>query len=323
MNHVHELQLADLNANLPARIDLFIASASFESRSIHISKALDRKRVVQACIACNANHWNYNQSNFNTLTGIFQESGSLVAEIRLNSDQPVATVDALILALQKIPTQPKTCIVIDITTFTRESLAILLMVLRRIVIKPATITLLYNPAKSYGDTIKPWLSKGIRQVRSVLGYSGLIVPSRQNHLIVLPGHELERASNLIASYEPNYLSVGIVPKSESYAEEFYSQQIDFVRQLKSSYSSKTLDTFEFSARDPFTTCKQIIGCLEKFPHSNKIVIPLNSKPSVIGACLACFQRSDVQLGYAQPEMYNVTKYSEPSEQVCLFSLRLD
>ena len=38
-----------------------------------------------------------------------------------------------------------------------------------------------------------WLSRGIGEVRSILGYSGTLKPSRSNLLIVIVGYEYERA----------------------------------------------------------------------------------------------------------------------------------
>jgi hypothetical protein len=320
MNRVHEVKIQDLNASLPKRIDLFIASASFEARSLHISKALDRSRVTNSHIAFNANHWSYNHENHEALLGLFSNPIVPPTSLGLNSDVPVYTADSFLSSLRKVTISESLNVVIDITTFTREALAILLLVVRQIVPKPYSLTLLYNPASSYGDPKKLWLSKGLKQVRSILGYPGYIVPSRHNHLIILPGYELERASNLVATYEPNFLSIGVVPKQASFAADFYERQREFVKRLMSSYSSKMVETFEFSARDPFYTLESITECLKRHPESNRIVIPLNSKPSVVGACLACFQHPDVQLGYAQPEAYNLLEYSEPSDTVCVISL---
>ncbi|MBL9185765.1 MAG: hypothetical protein JNN17_26695 [Verrucomicrobiaceae bacterium] len=322
MDTVQEFALHSLNEELPARIDLFIASASFESRSLQIAKNLDKDRIESICIASNANHSSYNGENRDALIQLFEKAPPQMATLDLDSDDPIKTADAFLTISRDFVHSTAPVIVVDVTAFTRESLAILLAVLRLKLPPDTQVTFLYNPATSYGDPNKLWLSKGLRKVRSILGFPGEIIPSRPNHLIVLPGYELERASSLIASYEPNSLSIGMVPKEANFATDFFKQQTEFVRRLQQSYSCRRIEIFEFSARDPIRTRDSILVAAKAYPSSNKIVIPLNSKPSVIGACLACFKREDLQMGYAQPKRYNTLSYSRPSDRVCKMTIAL-
>lgn len=322
MNTVQELALNSLNQELPEHIDLFITSASFEARSLQIPKSLDKSRIRTVCIASNANHSSYNGANRETLLRWFESGSAQLAVLDLDSDDPIKTTDAFLTISQDFVRSPTSIVVVDVTAFTREALAILIAVLRQNISPDSPVTFLYNPASSYGDPDKLWLSKGLRRVRSILGYSGEIIPSRPNHLIILPGYELERASNLIATYEPNSISIGMVPKEANFAADFFRQQSDFVKRLQHSYSSQRVEIFQFSARDPLATRDSILQVAKSYPGSNKILIPLNSKPSVIGACLASFILPELQMGYAQPKRYNIENYSSPSDRVCKMTIFL-
>lgn len=97
-------------------------------------------------------------------------------------------------------------IVIDITAFTREILLILLRIITiPFVSDKADITLVYMPAKCYQ---KDWLTKGVRDIRPVLGYSGLLSPSKKSLLVILTGFEEERIHTIINAFEPSNILLG-------------------------------------------------------------------------------------------------------------------
>lgn len=320
MNTVSEIQLFELKHHISGLIDVYIGSASFEPRSLKVTSNLDVSRCVNALIASNVNHSHYNGANLEALISLFSESKANVKQLKLSTDNPVVTADEFRnqLTTLNLPKNPN--IVIDITTFTREALSILIAVLRRFMPSPLALTLLYNPALRYGEQTSLWLSKGLKCVRSILGYSGSTIPSKPNHLVVLPGYELERAASLIANYEPNHISIGVVPKTANFTDDFHNQQLQFVNRLRNLYPSDRIECFEFSARSPFVTRDAILAATQSRPECNNVIIPLNSKPSAIGACLACFENSKLQLGYAQPDFYNVENYAIPSEQVSVIKI---
>ena len=64
-----------------------------------------------------------------------------------------------------------------------------------------------------------WLSKGVKEIRSVLGFPGEILPSRKNHLIVLTGYEYERAKTIIDILQPYSLALGFGEASNVNADK--------------------------------------------------------------------------------------------------------
>jgi hypothetical protein len=309
-----QIKAADISAELPQRFDVFIVSASFEKRCFTVAQNVQNRPFDKVFVAGNINHLDYIGPNWDQLCTIFERKA---VKIPLNSDKPIVSADRFIEAVSTFATDAKPTVLLDISTFTREALFILISILRKMGQHGSKITCIYNSATSYG-----WLSRGISDIRSVLGFPGNIIPSRKNHLIVLPGYEVERAVNLIATYEPNLLSIGYNRKEESVNPKFFDDQMKLIEQLCSVYSSSIVKQFEFSARDPFKTKSAILNHARSFTGFNTILSPLSTKLSSVGGCLACFENENIQLCYAQPGGYNIRNYAEPSQDVFVFDITL-
>ena len=314
MTTCKQIKATDISTELPQAFDVFIASASYEKRCFTVPRNVQNRPFDKVFVAGNINHLDYIGNSWEQLCTIF---GNKAVKIPLNSDKPIISADRFIEAISTFVTDAKPSILLDISTFTREALFILISILHKKGRRGTKITYIYNSARSYG-----WLSRGISDIRSVLGFSGNIIPSRKNHLIVLPGHEVERAVNLIATYEPNLLSIGYNSKEESVNPQLFDEQMKFIEQLCSMYSSSIVKKFEFSARDPFKTRSAILEHAKNFSGLNTILAPLSTKLSSVGACLACFENENIQLCYAQPGGYNIHNYAEPSEHVFVFDITL-
>jgi len=116
--------------------------------------------------------------NAKKIKSFFKEKSELV-----NTEQhdPLFTTDALSRMFNNIMDSKIYNIIIDITTFTHEMLLILLKLFYLNKKHFRKITCIYTSAKDYsvGDNDdKIWLSKGCREVRSVLGYPGKIIPGK-------------------------------------------------------------------------------------------------------------------------------------------------
>lgn len=209
-------------------------------------------------------------------------------------------------------------VVIDISTFTRENLLILFYFIKS-GLNRDNVYLIYSEVEEYAFSLKEvedkWLSKGVKEVRSVLGYPGIIFPSRSLHLVILSGFELDRAKYLIEAYEPAFISIG-TPDTNShfngshYAvnQFFHKELLLFVTGLR-RHNSNVFE-FGFSCSDPISTEHSILSHLEKFKGYNTILCPLNTKISTIGCALAALKNESIQLCYIEPLEYNFEGYSK-------------
>ena len=184
-----------------------------------------------------------------------------------------------------------------------------------------TMQFAYTGAKDYSVGEKhqdKWLTKGVGEIRSVLGYSGIVIPSRKIHLIVLLGFESERAMKLIDAYEPSVTSVGLGEAKDSISKHHHKVNLGFYNALKEVYGNS--HEFQFSCVDPLSTMRTVQEQVEKFPDHNVVLAPMNNKISTIGVALSAIANESIQICYAHANQYNYEGYSTPGEWCYFFDL---
>ncbi len=312
-------KLVDLGAKLASKpIDLFVGSASFESRCLSVPYSLDVNHIGRAIVGVNLTYKDVVDENFGLLRKHFADR---MVELPLAADDPILSADkiASVVGPELSPTPKR--IVIDVTAFTRESLLMLLGFLRPRVNSKDELFFVYAHAKEYsvGDPPdKKWLSKGLRDVRSVLGFPGRIIPSRKTHLIVLVGFEDDRALDLIRECEPSVVSLGFGDPSEEGTGPHHLTNLARFKKLRSILGA--VNEFSFRAYSPEGTRDGLRSQIDKFLGYNVIVAPMNTKISTIGAALLAFEDEAVQICYAPANIYNVSLYSSPDDDFYLFQL---
>jgi len=219
---IQKIQLSALGRKLPDPINLFICSSSFEPRCHSVPTALRNSNIGSVLILEALDLKQYTEKAAERMRAQFSKSSKIVG---VSTRDPLLTADnlgkAFLTALRQI--RPRT-ILIDITTFTHEIMLILLVLIRihRSLLDGVKLTLTYSGASEYsiGDNLKnKWLSKGVRTVRSVLGFPGDSIPTKKTHLIILVGYEYERAEKLIEVIEPNTISLGFGRSSTATTEK--------------------------------------------------------------------------------------------------------
>lgn len=309
--------LDNISESLNKKYDVIISSVSYEERCLSIITAINdkiefNKKIVSISIP--------HKSLFIDNIKIFDQNGFIPVEI--NNAEQIDTVNNFMRILNEIiVSTPKASFLIDITTFTKQTLLILLRLLRNLLTKENQIQFVYTPAKEYSIGLpfaEKWLSRGIVGVNSVFGYSGIIRPSRPFHLVLLMGFEVERAASLIEAYEPSKISVGYARKEGSISEELYQLNKQKFNELLSEFPNA--ESFEFSCID-IEECKfDILNQIDKYKDCNVIVSPMNNKISTISCALAAFENDEIQLAIAIPALYNYQNYSIPGDCCYLFDI---
>lgn len=218
-------------------------------------------------------------------------------------------------------------ILIDITALSHELLIAFIGLLHSENLLDKTY-LLYTGAEEYSFNTtaeQKWLSRGVVDIRSVLGFPGTMLPSKKLHLIIMAGFESERALEVISRYEPSRLTIAYGSKEQSISEKHHLNNIEYaqtilVTLLENSISMNEIHQLEFSCTDPFLTKKAITSYIEKFPNENIVICPLNTKTSTVGVTLAALEMSNIQICYAQPAEYNVSGYASPGNTITLIKL---
>lgn len=322
-----KIPLENIQQHINDPIDLFICCASFEERSQSLAKAIGPDRVVRAIICVNEDYSSSARKNIEELKNLYSSKHEILV---LNTSNPLLSADHFSETLSSSVIKSAGSIFVDITTFSHEQLLILVRLLREVPNSPR-IYAGYTSAKEYAIGLpddQKWLSQGVDDIRSVLGYPGNLLPSRKLHLIVLVGFESERAEKLIEAYDPAIISLGIGERSTPFGDRNYSinevftnRLLDFV-QMTSIQIAK-YEQFEFSNSEPKLAKQKILGQAFKFPGYNTVVAPMNTKVSTLGAAYAAFEDESLQICYAHPKSYNTQNYSSPSTDCRLFDLSGD
>lgn len=312
MNYITKININDVNQWLPSKY-AFICCASFENRCCTLSTVMDVGRIKNAYIIRNLDSGMkvHNENHFQSIYSKLPDS----IPLELHFDNPLEVLENLQKIVQKLIAEQTKSLVVDISTFTHEVLLIFLRILHVNQNCFESILLMYNGAAKY----EPWLSKGCKEVRNVIGYPGSFNPAQKYHLVILTGFEWERATRLVDLLEPDTLWIGIGkdPTNLNHQETMTNFEKDFKSWMENLQGIRH-NQFVFSCSEITSTISSLQGILTKSPSDNFIFVPLNTKLSTISTALVALDNSRVQVCYPIPEVYNMS-YSEPSDNVSIIN----
>lgn len=317
-NEVKKCELRNLRNIIKKNYDLFVCFCSFEDRCLSIANNINVDNLRQVFLMYNNEYQEYIKKNKSEFESLFF---SKLMTIELRHYDPIFSADSIKKALKSI--KELRSILFDITTCTHE---VLLIVLRlfQIICPNAEITCIYANASEYdsgNERSNKWLSKGIKEIRPVLGYAGNIIPTRKTHLIVIVGYEYERAANIINIMEPNSLELGYgrtdnaTTDKDKDANEHYLQLVK-----KMAVLFTEIKTFDIPCNDPFAVYIKLSHHIRRINDKNVIIVPLNNKISTIGVAISAIKNDNIQLCYAPALLYNYLNYSRPGEYCYVFNV---
>lgn len=324
MNNVPRVPLGELAARYQAPIDLFICAVSFEARCMSVANSLEPPCVSAVLVCCNKG---LRDKAAGFRTSIEERFPSKVTEVYTEMDDPLYTADMLLSALKKAVNERivKTC-VIDITTFTHETLLILLQVISIELSKVGCqVDFIYTAASDYSlnepRKEKKWLARGVGTVRSVLGYSGVPDPSKKTHLVILTGFETERSMKLIDIYEPAKVSLGIGRETTAVSKEH--QKVNELNFNQLPVTREQVEPFTFSCTNPIQVRIDLGHQVDSNDDYNVVIAALNTKLSTIGVGLFAMEHPEIQLCYATANSYNIKHYSSPADFCYVYTKKFE
>lgn len=316
-----KINLSDIKNSLSGSCSLFICSSSFEERCLSVPNNIDRHAVSKTLIFSNDDLREHIELNKSKLIALFGDKGK---PIELSTVDPLISADNISESL-KTAFEEGYCndVLIDVSTFTHESLMMLLK-LFQIITPESNIIGIYANAAEYcsGDDVRhKWLSRGFGDVRTVLGYAGNIDPSLKTHLIIIVGYEHERAAGIIETLEPHSISLGYGRSEDATTDknkDANEHYMHLVEQVASSYAD--VELFEVKCNNPQETKYIIEEQIRKADRMNVLIAPMNNKLTTIGATWAALKYDTVQMCYIQALRYNYLNYSTPGNQCYIFDL---
>jgi len=318
------INLEMLQNEISKKYSVFICSSSFEQRCASVCSVINSNKLIKAFIIYNREYKSYLKYNLNKQKKILAPHYSLV---ETSLKDPLLTADNMKENIIDyiIKQKPKN-ILLDITTFSHEGLLILLKLLMSYC-PFSKISCVYTNAREYsvGDEIgQKWLSKGIEEVRAVLGYTGNLIPSKKTHLFLIVGYEYERAISLINMIEPNVLSLGYGKSENATVEKNKEANLHYsnlVSDMSPSYPE--INKFEISCNDPYKTYKCLEKQIRKYKDDNILIVPMNNKISTIGAGLLALKNERIQVCYGPALTYNILNYSTTGSKYYIFDIDLE
>lgn len=170
--------------------DYFVCSASFEDRCLTTAGVLREFSVNFKSLIFYSSNSPLVTKNKKKLKEILG-GGS---EVLLSIDSPTNSAIHIAEALNKLIADKPGVLLLDATTFTHEQILIVIRYLAQFnKFKPDGLKLAvaYNGAGKYGidatDKENLWLSRGVREIRPVIGFSGRFKTGLTTQLILLVG----------------------------------------------------------------------------------------------------------------------------------------
>lgn len=304
------------------KYDVFICSSSFEERCKVIPSIVQNK-IKHVFICHYDNNYQIVLENYNQIERLFKFS----TKVAFEKNRPLLNIDNLIgkLGDSTVSLKQNKNILVDITTLTREMIFILIYFFKNVnPINKNNVTFVYNPAIEYSTDKKniseKWLSKGVKDIRTVLGYSGMFLPDRKLALILLVGFEQERAKKLIDYFEPSVVFLGHASIDGAITPELQEINKKIYEDLKCLLSI-TIEQFEFSCITPGETKEKIDGLICSLKKEYNIVIAsLNNKISSIGVAFSALENPEVQICYPIVNQYNIENYSLSKDEIYIIDI---
>lgn len=312
-------RLHNLNSNITEEYKVFICSASFESRCLAIPQKLKKQKFEKVIVLENSEGSNTIKENGNAIFGTYP---GITRIIEVPFSDSLVVADLLAKELKTI--KNRASVLIDITTFTHENLLIFLKILQQDK-KIKKIQCIYLNAAEYcpdANLEKKWLSRGCGEIHSVLGYSGMILPSRKLHLIVIVGYEYSRALEMISMLEPNSITLIYGSSNSSLTEKDKEANQVFnslVQQMTFEFSD--VESIQVPCNDPQSVATALQHLYAEHSDDNVMVVPMNNKVSTVGVYLSMPGNDDVQICYAPAVVYNESNYSVPGKDCYLFDIK--
>jgi len=329
---------SEINNNISDNYDVLICSASYEDRC-HSFLEHCPLNILQYTIVCyTKEHLSETSSNLKKIENLLNANKIQYELLEYYHKNSIKSTDIIIKCLDKLIIEQKVkTILIDVTTFTHEMTLILLWLFKE-KYNEIDVTFTYSNAENYNPSTKnhednkdeekrKWLSKGIDEIRSVLGYPGTLLPAKLTHLVIVVGYEYDRALSIISEMEPSSLSLAFGKSESATTTEKHRgarENFEFVAKDSLSFLPKEkILTFDISCNNPKTAKTELEEHIniqkEIISDKNIVIFAMNNKVSTLGVGLLALEKKNIQLCYAPALIYNYLDYSSQGTDCYLFN----
>jgi len=291
------------------RDDIFIVCASFEERTTAVVDRFDENFSVENSFVFKydeKNRTNLREINFEKLVRMQKRYSESVSPIICNHHDPLDGINKFqeLCKIKETVFKNKN-ITIDITTFTKQYLLVLLKFIE--IQNPKSVRLLYTEPEDYAIKWKKPLSHGSIDTVSVPTYGGHFYSEKESLLILLLGYEGDRAYGIWERLAP-HKTIILIGKP-SFRDSWEGRVEGLNKKLISKLPKDAIKYIP--TLDPFAVGKGLDELIDQFKQKFNIAIsPLGPKPQVVGCYLSVRKYADVQVIYAIPKFHEEEYYSK-------------
>jgi len=298
--------------NFNDNAEIFIGCSSFEERCLGtIKKFSPEYHYLKAFIFIYNKPDPKREEHTRIIFDILSKKGPF-EPIPASETDPLLSIKFLIQELKSILiVHKKITLSIDITTFTKKHLLLLLNYLDKNDLFNST-RIFYTEPKTYTTNLYLPMSFGILPIYTVTGFVTTQSLNKRNLLAIFLGYEGDRASALVNNFEPNE-TVLIIP-DPPYHPEWRGRTEEMNKNLIEIIGKDKVESIDsLNPHKILKTMKSLFGKkgkynLEKYHCS---ISPLGTKPQALGLYLFWRQyRGKFSIVYAPPYMHNESFYSK-------------
>lgn len=308
------LQIIKEVRNVSNRKDgLFLSCISYEERTVNSFRKFDESYRAERHILFTMKEFEGNQKlrkYGKEIEQILRIRQGEFSHLKVSIADPVSALESFIMLIKKLKLRKAMkSVTIDISTFPRNSLMVLLKYLREI--EKGKVRILYTAPEVYATQIGEKMTWGIHRVMPLPFFSGTPISGKQRLLVIFIGFESERALFLWEKHQPNrtILFVGKPAYKESWElmSKYRHQEIIG----KNNVTIEEVSTIDFL--EAYRKLNKTY--LEHRRNYNISIAPLGTKLQLLGIYLHAVEHTDVQLTYATVEGYNTENYSKGIEKL--------
>jgi hypothetical protein len=307
---------------------LLVTCASYEERSmLTIQRLAAQYRAEHTVLCCALEYREKGKTprHFDLIRkGLTPLSDDEPEELFFSVEDPIGFIrDLAGRVSRQLTSSPFRSVTIDITTFPRQELLLLLKYFDSQV-KPGNLRLLYGEPKSYATEAPRkqdrWLTRGVKSVHAVPGFCGIQYPQLSKLLVIILGHEGERTLITLRRHQPD--KVILLRQGEKQYHAGLSEIADGEnRNMILQFGERCFWERRLPAHGIWETREELERIFQSHRYRyNVFIAPNGTKLQLVGTYLAAREFSELQITYATPALYNWGKYS--SGTGALWAVRL-
>ena len=301
--------------------------SSYEDRCRAVQKlVLSNKRVLFSALFASAEYYNLPKYQSNTARlnkWLKQIKGGRHHRAVIAADDVVGWLETLHgqLSSQNIPRDA--AILVDVTTFPRDRMYLLLDYLLLNYSQNATYVTYFEPreyATESGDN--GWLSRDVHSIRSVPRLNGLVRVGAKRLLAIVVGHESARAYGTVVAVEADMV-VPFGQQKEQSRENAPGIANAIVEKLCIDFQGTVSreDVLYLDSRNIEATEAACINLYTKYGGSFDIsLVSYGSKLQSLGVFLAARREREIRLIHSKVLAYNTENYSKGIGSGCILEI---